>query len=117
METLCKSEFQVDQKQTKGNQIVGKIEGMEDGYLITSIPYDEHFEVQIDGKTVEYEKVNTAFLGAQIEEGVHKVEIVYHAPGVKLGKMLSVLGVLLLAGNYGFPVRRKSYSPLTNIGL
>lgn len=117
VEALCKSEFQVDQKQTKGNRIVGRIEGMEGGYLITSIPYDEHFEVQIDGKTVEYEKVNTAFLGAQIEEGVHEVEIVYHAPGVKLGKMLSVLGVLLLAGSYGFPVRRKSYSPLTNTGL
>ena len=30
--------------------------------------------------------------------GTHEVEIVYHAPGLKMGKVLSVTGLLLLAG-------------------
>lgn len=110
VESLCKTEFQVNREETKGNRIVGRIEGVKDGYLITSIPYDEHFEVQIDGKTVEYEKVNTAFLGAKMEEGMHEVEIVYHAPGVKLGKMLSMLGVLVFLGSYGFPLGKLYFS-------
>lgn len=98
LKTLCQSEFRVDKAQTKGDRIVGSVDGVKDGYLITSIPYDEHFEVKTDGKDVKYEKVNTAFLGVKMTDGAHEVEIVYHAPGVKVGKVLSVTGLLLLAG-------------------
>lgn len=98
LKTLCQSEFRVDKAQTKGDRIVGSVDGVKDGYLITSIPYDEHFEVKIDGKDVKYEKVNTAFLGVKMPNGTHEVEIVYHAPGLKMGKVLSVTGLLLLAG-------------------
>ncbi|MDU7632465.1 MAG: YfhO family protein [Lachnospiraceae bacterium] len=98
LKTLCQSEFRVDKAQTKGDRIVGSVDGVKDGYLITSIPYDEHFEVKIDGKDVKYEKVNTAFLGVKMPDGTHEVEIVYHAPGLKMGKVLSVTGLLLLAG-------------------
>lgn len=98
LKTLCQSEFRMDKAQTKGNRIVGSVDGVKDGYLITSIPYDEHFEVKIDGKDVKYEKVNTAFLGVKMPDGTHEVEIVYHAPGLKMGKVLSVTGLLLLAG-------------------
>lgn len=111
LKTLCKSEFRVDKAQTKGNQIVGSVDGVKDGYLITSIPYDEHFEVKIDGKDVKYEKVNTAFLGVKMPDGTHEVEIVYHAPGLKMGKVLSVTGLLLLAGMMLWN-KKKAYNPL-----
>lgn len=39
--------------------------------------------------------MNTAFLGFKIGAGKHKVQIVYHAPGVKVGKIMSVMGLLL----------------------
>ncbi len=62
------------------------------GYLITSIPYEKGFTIRVDGKTVQTEKVNTAFLGCRLEAGAHKIEILYHAPGMKAGKALSVAG-------------------------
>lgn len=111
LKTLCQSEFRVDKAQTKGNRIVGSVDGVKDGYLITSIPYDEHFEVKIDGKDVKYEKVNTAFLGVKMPVGTHEVEIVYHAPGLKMGKVLSVTGLLLLAGMMLWN-KKKAYKPL-----
>ena len=111
LKTLCQSEFRVDKAQTKGNRIVGSVDGVKDGYLITSIPYDEHFEVEIDGKDVKYEKVNTAFLGVKMPDGTHEVEIVYHAPGLKMGKVLSVTGLLLLAGMMLWN-KKKAYKPL-----
>ena len=111
LKTLCQSEFRVDKAQTKGNRIVGSVDGVKDGYLITSIPYDEHFEVKIDGKDVKYEKVNTAFLGVKMPDGTHEVEIVYHAPGLKMGKVLSVTGLLLLAGMMLWN-KKKAYKPL-----
>lgn len=111
LKTLCQSEFRVDKAQTKGNRIVGSVDGVKDGYLITSIPYDEHFEVKIDGKDVKYEKVNTAFLGVKMPDGTHEVEIVYHAPGLKMGKVLSVTGLLLLVGMMLWN-KKKAYKPL-----
>ena len=42
-----------------------------------------------------YEKVNTAFLGTKIAAGEHQIEIVYHAPGLQMGKWLSLIGVVL----------------------
>ncbi len=95
---FCQSEFQVDKEKTKGNVIAGKIYVKQRGHFITSIPYDKHFVVCIDGKEVRKEKVNTAFLGAEIEAGGHQVEIRYHAPGAGPGKWLSLVGIVIFAG-------------------
>ena len=94
-QALVQSEFQPDKVGTKGNVIKGTVEGDKDGYLITSIPYDENFEILIDGKETAYEKVNTAFLGMKVQEGKHEIEIIYHAPGLMTGKILSMIGVVL----------------------
>ena len=67
----------------------------DNGYLITSIPYDENFEVLVDGESAACEKVNTAFLGLKMDKGMHEVTIEYHAPGVLAGKILSITGLLL----------------------
>ena len=80
-ELLYQSEIQVDKKQTEDNVIQGTIRVKKDGWFITSIPYDKHFKIYIDGKETEIQKVNTAFLGCKIESGNHEVKIIYHAPG------------------------------------
>ena len=101
-ETLYQSEVQVDKKQTKDNVIQGMIQVKNDGWFITSIPYDTHFKIYIDGKEKKIQKVNTAFLGCKLERGKHEVKIVYHAPGAVAGKVLSLIGIAgflsLLAG-------------------
>ena len=92
-ELLYQSEIQVDKKQTEDNVIQGTIHAKKDGWFITSIPYDKHFKIYIDGKETEIQKVNTAFLGCKIESGNHEVKIIYHAPGTTTGKVLSLIGI------------------------
>ena len=92
-ELLYQSEIQVDKKQTEDNVIQGTIHVKKDGWFITSIPYDKHFKIYIDGKETEIQKVNTAFLGCKIESGNHEVKIIYHAPGTTTGKILSLIGM------------------------
>ena len=92
-ELLYQSEIQVDKKQTEDNVIQGTIHVKKDGWFITSIPYDKHFKIYIDGKETEIQKVNTAFLGCKIESGNHEVKIIYHAPGTTTGKVLSLIGL------------------------
>lgn len=92
-ELLYQSEIQVDKKQTEDNVIQGTIRVKKDGWFITSIPYDKHFKIYIDGKETEIQKVNTAFLGCKIESGNHELMIIYHAPGTTTGKILSLIGI------------------------
>ena len=94
-ETLYQSELLIDKGKTKGNVIAGDIDVKNNGYFITIIPYDENFEISVDGKSVKVQKVNTAFLGCKIEKGKHEVEIVFHAPGMAAGKIMSILGILM----------------------
>lgn len=108
---LCQAEFQRDREGTKGNRIAGKIEIKKPGYFITSIPFDENFEIRIDGKKTEGERVNTAFLGCRIGKGKHDIEILYHAPGVKEGKILSLAGTAIVLGVMLRRRRRKHILP------
>ena len=94
-DSLYQSTFTPDWNATKGNQISGSIEMEQDGYLITSIPYDSHLEIKVDGREVVTEKVNTAFVGCRMVSGEHWVTLTYHALGLSTGKWISLAGVFL----------------------
>lgn len=111
---LYQSAFCPNRTLTKGNIICGEIDAKQDGYLITSIPYDRGFEIRIDGRKRECEIVNTAFLGAKILKGAHKIEIRYHAPGVFAGKLLTCMGLLLWSG--AAVLERKKYALSMSFG-
>lgn len=93
---LYQTEFDVDQERTAGNVIRGSADVKKEGYFVTSIPYDPNFEIRMDGKTIEYEKMNMAFVGFPIGEGRHFIEMTYHAPGRKAGILCSALGAGML---------------------
>ena len=80
------------QKQTEDNVIQGTIRVKKDGWFITSIPYDKHFKIYIDGKKQRY-KSKYGISGCKIESGNHEVKIIYHAPGTTTGKVLSLIGI------------------------
>ncbi len=111
-EKLCQAKVDIDKNKTKGNEIVGSVNVEKKGYLITSIPYEDNFEVELDGKKVPYERVNTAFLGMKIDRGRHEIRIVYHAPGFLAGKRMSVLGVVCFF--FLLLCRKRDYSFMRN---
>ncbi len=86
-----------DDRQTKGNVITGTVCAKETSWFVTSIPYDEHFEVLIDGIHTVPGLVNMTFLGFRIPGGEHTVTFIYHAPGLTEGKTLALLGIVLCA--------------------
>lgn len=77
------------------NKVTGDIDITEDGYMTLSLPYDKNYHIYIDDQEVEYEKVNTAFLGFKIEKGYHHIEVVYENKMIKIGKTISISGLLL----------------------
>lgn len=77
-----------------GNTIRGSITMDTDGYLITTLPYEEGYHIEVDGedRTSSLELVNQAFLGMPLEKGTHTITITFHAPWKKAGIILSVIG-------------------------
>ncbi|MEG2410186.1 MAG: YfhO family protein [Erysipelotrichaceae bacterium] len=73
----------------------GSIDVARDGYLVTSIPYQKGFTIEIDHKKVAYEIVNKAFIGCPIKKGHHTVKISFHAPYKDIG--LKISGFTLIA--------------------
>ena len=78
-----------------GDGITGVISAERDGYLITSIPYDENFVLKVDGRKTKLFRANTSFLGAKIPSGEHQIILEYHAPGRTAGMWCSSMGFFL----------------------
>lgn len=91
-------EFIFDDSLTKGDIIEGDINVKEDGYFVLSVPFDSGFTVYVDDKLQEIEPVNVDLLGFEIARGNHHIKIEYHAPGKKLGSILSIFGIISLVG-------------------
>ena len=71
----------------------------EESTIYTSIPYDDGWDVYIDGKEVETISIANSLLGFDIEKGSHIVELKYHIPYLKIGLIISVLslgGIVIL---------------------
>ena len=78
-----------------GDGITGVVSAERDGYLITSIPYDENFVLKVDGRKTKLFRANTSFLGAKIPSGEHQIILEYHAPGRTAGMWCSLMGFFL----------------------
>lgn len=75
--------------------IKGNIDLINKKILATSIPFDKGWSVFIDGKKVNYEKVNLGFIGFEIDKGEHLVEFHYFPRGLILGIIISILSLLI----------------------
>lgn len=80
----------------QSDTFTGNINMTNDGYLVTSIPYDEGFTIKIDNQVVPKEKVNLAFLGTKLTKGYHEITITYQSPWLKTGIIISLIGLILL---------------------
>lgn len=88
---------------SSGNGYEGLVQADDSGWLVTSLPYDENFHITVDGKEIQPERVNTAFLGIHIQEGKHQVKIWYESAGSQAGLLLS--GVAVVVGGIGIFLR------------
>ncbi len=87
--------FIIDKDSTKSDTIKGVINVTKDNsYFNLAVPYDEGYNVYVDGKNVEYEKTNISFIGFKIDKGEHNIEINYTSPWLNIGKVVSIIGIL-----------------------
>ena len=78
--------------------IDGHINAYEDNkVLFTSIPYDEGWEIRINGeKTEPLKLLGETFIGLEIPRGNNNIEFRYHVPGFKTGLCVSVISSFII---------------------
>lgn len=95
----------------KRNQVQGTIKTTRPGVLTSSIPYSTGWSVKVNGKKATTLRTNQAFLGVYLPAGTHHVTFSYELPGIKLGVLLSLIGLgwTILAGiiTIGWERKRK----------
>lgn len=106
---LYNQPIELDERLSGGDVTAGTITADRDGWFISSIPYDDNFQILVDGKSVQPQIVNTAFLGFPLEQGEHQIVIRYRAPGTFAGLLCTFAGILLAV----FCIRQRR-SPLNS---
>ena len=80
----------------KENNIKATSSFNEDRIIYTSIPYDEGWNIYIDGKKIDSIKIANSLLAFYVDSGNHTIELKYHIPYYNLGLLISITSLITL---------------------
>ena len=89
------------------NQLFATIDSEGSSFLILTLPYDQGWNITVDGKKVETFSVNGGFLGFAIPGGISSIQMTFTPKGFKTGAICSVIGILLFALTIIYHKKRK----------
>ncbi len=75
--------------------------------IVTPIPYELGWSLRVNGEDVPLEKVNFAFLGIPLTEGMNDIEMKYRPPYFSLTWKMTAFGLLLLGIVMIYQYRKK----------
>lgn len=104
------SSNQMEVTTAEDDKILANIKVKESGTLMTSLPYETGWKVMVDGKEVETYPIGTAFLGFDLKEGLHDIEMNYTPEGLWIGTLLSFVSVSLFLGTMMLEGRKRKGS-------
>ena len=98
MTTLAEGNFEIEEYTE--SYFKGKINATEGRTSVfTSIPYEEHWKVKVDGKEVETYMTCAALVGFDLgSTGEHTIEIEYRSAPLRNGLILTCTGLVLFLG-------------------
>lgn len=80
----------------KGNQATATVNTDKATRIFTTIPYDRGWTLKIDGKTQKIQSaVNGGFISFNVPKGKHHIKLTFVPLGLKVGIMVSIMGLLM----------------------
>jgi len=76
----------------------GEVKAAHDGLLAFSMPYENDWNIKIDGEKVETLQILDCLMAIDISEGTHTIEMKYVPSGSYVGIILSAIVVIMLLG-------------------
>ena len=80
----------------KNNDIEGNITLDENMIVYTSIPYDEGWNVYVDGKKIKTQAFGNSLLVFKCSQGKHNIVLKYSPPMIKEGFIISIASIIIL---------------------
>lgn len=80
------------------SHLTGEAELSEDGIIVFSFPYEEGWEVRIDGERADTDKAAALLLAAKTKAGKHTIELIYHEAGRGISIIISILAAFGFIG-------------------
>lgn len=74
-----------------------ELEGVTKSHVFLPVSYDEGWECRVNGQKVSELQNMDGMLSIPVVQGKNEIRLRYHAPGRKMGMVLSVCGLLALA--------------------
>ncbi len=74
----------------------GSVSNSDRGILMIATPYEDGWDLYVDGQKTEMLECDYGFIGTVLESGEHTIELRYHVPNAKEGLALSIIGIALL---------------------
>lgn len=81
----------------EGNRITGTYTTESDSTVMLTVPYTNGWTVYVDGKKTDYKEIAGTFIGLDLNEGTHSVEMVYKTQHMNLAVALTVAGLAAFA--------------------
>ena len=78
-------------------KVSGKLISNISGVALVSIPYDNGWQIELDGAAVDCFKVDYGLIGFSVPKGSHYISLTYKLPGLRLGFVITALTIWLLA--------------------
>jgi len=97
---------QVTITEFKEHYIKGNIITKETKTIYTSIPFDNGWNVTVNGEGVETFRIGEALLGFDVEAGDSEIILSYIPEGFKVGSIISLSSVIVIIGSAFVHIRR-----------
>ena len=89
---ITNENFSLENIKYESNQLTGTIESQKGGFLVFGLPYNEGWNIKINGISVTKYKVNEAFIGLIVPSGNVFLEMYFTPQGLKQGAIFSAFG-------------------------
>ncbi len=93
------------------NHIAGYIHLDQPGILYLSVPFDDGWVLEVNGKTQKKLMVNGGMTGMALDAGDHNISMAFHVRYLGAGIMCMLAGIMLLSGYYVYLRLRKRGNP------
>ena len=92
----------------RDNYLSGEISTTKGENLVTTIPYSRGWRVKVDGKAVKINRTLNVFIGLDMKPGKHTIVMEYKTPGLLIGVITSIIGIILLV-IFNVYLKKKKY--------
>ena len=90
-----------------GNTVFAGIDSSAESFISVAIPYDQGWNVKVNGQTVDIYSVNGGMIGFSVPSGYSEIQMIFTPQGFKIGLAASFLGLIALASLFVYEKRIK----------